>query len=152
MAPKVALMDRIQYDSQNHCWNWNGARNRQGYGRTTYKGHHIYAHRLSAILWLKFDPASGLRVLHKCDNPSCFSPHHLFLGTLSDNTKDALKKGRIVPFYRGVTHCKRGHEYTAENTYHYTYRGQKRRRCRICKTLLNNYGSSAKIPQETPVP
>jgi hypothetical protein len=67
-------------------------------------------------------------VCHRCDNRLCVNPEHLFLGTNADNVADRVRKGRTVKGPR-VTHCKHGHEYTAENTYH-TRRGS--RLCRAC--------------------
>ena len=51
-------------------------------------------HRLSAWLWSGFDLGSGLNVLHRCDNPPCFNPEHLFVGTQSQNMNEMLAKGR----------------------------------------------------------
>jgi len=51
---------------------------------------------------------------HSCDNPPCCNPSHLWLGTQAENLADASAKGRLK---RTSTHCKRGHEFTPENTY-----------------------------------
>jgi len=66
----------------------------RGYGLVTVKRRGCLVHRLAAQLWLGFDPASGLCVLHRCDNPRCFSPEHLFFGTQTDNMDDKVAKGR----------------------------------------------------------
>lgn len=67
---------------------------RDGYGRVFYKKHKIrLAHRLSYFLYYgDFD--KQLKVLHKCDNPSCVNPEHLFLGTTEDNIRDRVVKER----------------------------------------------------------
>jgi hypothetical protein len=51
-------------------------------------------HRLAAVIWLGFDDDSSLLVCHHCDNPSCFNPAHLFIGTSLDNAIDKIAKNR----------------------------------------------------------
>jgi hypothetical protein len=73
------------------CWEWQGAKI-NGYG-TLSVGNRIYsAHRL---MWKCVrGEFSGLHVLHKCDNPCCINPDHLWLGTNADNVQDKVDKGR----------------------------------------------------------
>lgn len=87
------------------CWNWLAFTNRQGYGqigRGTRKEGSVLAHRLS---WeIHFGPVpDGLCVLHKCNNPTCVFPGHLFIGTRADNNRHAAECG-IKP--RGQAHWK----------------------------------------------
>ena len=82
------------------CWEWKAVK-LKGYGQFWFKDKMALAHRVS---WeLSFGPIpNGLNVLHKCDNPSCVNPAHLFLGTPKDNAQDSLKKGRrFIPDNRG---------------------------------------------------
>ena len=105
----------IRYDAVTGCWNWTGWRNERGYAKVWYLGKMVWLHRLSAHFYLRFDLRSKLHVLHKCDNPSCFNPKHLFIGTHQDNMQDATNKGRMGSDQR--THCRRGHALTPENLY-----------------------------------
>ena len=74
------------------CWNWKGHKDRKGYGQTKLSGKRFGAHRLSYLFHLQ-DPGKN-HVLHKCDNPKCVNPDHLFLGTHQDNMSDMSIKGR----------------------------------------------------------
>lgn len=79
------------------CWAWLAAKHVQGYGLIGYgvASMHIKAHRASWII--HFGPIpTGKCVLHKCDNPECTNPEHLFLGTQVENIRDMIQKGRLV--------------------------------------------------------
>jgi hypothetical protein len=75
------------------CWTWTAATDRYGYGLTSVNRHPTVAHRVARELDQGPIPA-GLCVLHKCDNPPCVNPKHLFIGTKKDNAQDAIAKGR----------------------------------------------------------
>jgi hypothetical protein len=87
------LWTRVRVSSG--CWEWQGPRNLKGYGSIGVwgKGSTMPAHRAAWILTNGFIPA-GLHVLHRCDNPPCCNPDHLFLGTNADNVADKMVKGR----------------------------------------------------------
>lgn len=76
------------------CWEWIGwTDGDEGYGRFMVDGKRIRAHQFSWVL--HFGPIpDGLDVLHKCDNPPCTRPDHLFVGTHLDNMRDKMAKGR----------------------------------------------------------
>jgi hypothetical protein len=82
------------------CWEWYGAFNNYGYGSIRVDGLRVGAHRASYVAHVGPLP-SNMQVLHKCDNPSCVNPDHLFLGTQSDNVYDMVHKGRHI---HGTTH------------------------------------------------
>lgn len=81
-------------NSSTGCWEWMGQLSSDGYGRMSFNRKLYLAHRMSAKLFLAFDLSSPLKVLHKCDNPRCVNPEHLFIGTVADNMKDKQRKGR----------------------------------------------------------
>lgn len=78
------------------CWLWTKSFTRGSYGQFVISGKHWRANRLAYVLY-KGDIPSGLCVLHKCDTPQCVNPDHLFLGTIKDNSRDMVRKGRHRP-------------------------------------------------------
>lgn len=98
---KERLYSKIKVDPISGCWEWTGAKDKAGYGRINVgsrkdKSRHCErAHRLSYTLSVGKIP-DGMEVCHKCDNPSCINPDHLFVGTRQDNVDDRERKGRNV--------------------------------------------------------
>ena len=77
----------------NGCWLWTAYKDKNGYGIMNMKSKNRKVHR---VVWVinNGDIPEGFFVCHKCDNPSCINPDHLFLGTPNDNVQDMMNKGR----------------------------------------------------------
>ena len=85
---------KVKILEDNECWEWQAGKNYKGYGEFYVAGErHLHAHQISWIHRNDEIP-EGMCVLHRCDNPSCVNPNHLFLGTNQDNVTDKMNKGR----------------------------------------------------------
>ena len=93
---EVRLLSKRRIDPVTGCWEWTGV-NCFGYGLIPYKGKMVRTHRAAAFLWLGIPLGSRKLICHKCDNPPCFNPDHLFAGTHADNMRDMVLKGRSKP-------------------------------------------------------
>lgn len=116
------------------CWIWNGAINHGGYG-IVQVGRGIGTDRTHRVVYeaLVGPIPEGMTLDHLCFNPACVNPAHLDLVTRSENTKRQWAAGHADPgrSQREKTHCKRGHEFTPENT----KVSNGRRHCRACRRL-----------------
>lgn len=90
---KQRLLSNIQ-KTESGCWDWTKSF-RNGYGVLSLSGKNHSAHRLSYQVF-KGNIPEGMLICHSCDNKKCINPDHLFIGSYSDNTKDAVLKGIIV--------------------------------------------------------
>ena len=85
---------------EDGCWNWSAGTDKNGYGYFTINGNTFRAHRFS-YEYFYGQITTGLLVLHSCDNPSCVNPNHLSEGTILDNAKDRIERGRQVDLRGG---------------------------------------------------
>lgn len=99
--PEIRFWKFVQ--KTESCWLWTGNKSNWNYGLFKAGEKDTYSHRFSWILHHGPIP-EGMCVLHRCDNPPCINPDHLFLGTFADNTHDMHKKGRANTS-KGSQHC-----------------------------------------------
>lgn len=148
MTEMERFMAQVLPEPNSGCWLWVGHGSGNGYGgfwRSDLK-QQVRAHRwIYEQVFGSFDKA--LCVCHKCDNRMCVNPHHLFVGTQSDNLLDCSRKGRLykggannpcrkganVPWTRIVTHCKLGHPLTGICSKDENGKLVSQRRCTICQ-------------------
>lgn len=115
--------EKVDRGADSDCWPWIANDNGHGYGTfglgTKSEGM-VYAHRFS--FELEHGPIpEGLEIDHLCNNRACVNPAHMEVVTHAENMRRLAQRR---------THCKRGHEYSAENTY--VQPGTGKRLCRVC--------------------
>ena len=90
---------KVAVGAPNDCWEWQGTRRNDGYGLFWNGSRQVRAHRAAWELEHSSIP-QGLNICHRCDNPPCVNPSHLFLGTQKDNLDDMREKGRDAEIQR----------------------------------------------------
>lgn len=85
----------LGHGPKGECWVWVAGHDGYGYGAIRYKGKSVVTHRVSWEMANGLIP-DGMKVLHRCDNPPCVNPDHLFLGTHQDNMADMKEKKRYA--------------------------------------------------------
>lgn len=96
-------------DDPDGCWLWTGGKFSTGYGRFTVEKKRVLAHRWAYEHFTGKIPG-GLLVCHRCDNPACVNPAHLFIGTHKDNSQDMVQKRRAV-YQRHPEKARRGEKH-----------------------------------------
>lgn len=100
---EIRFWSKVDRESGASCWQWLGCTIHHGYGHFKINGKAVSAHRVAYELCKGPIPV-GLHVLHRCDNPGCVNPEHLFVGTHDDNMEDKAVKGRVYR-PRGEAHA-----------------------------------------------
>jgi hypothetical protein len=92
------FMDKVSPEPNSGCWLWDAFTREDGYGQFRFNGRTQSAHRVAWQLYngplSRGASGSGVCVLHRCDNPACVNPEHLFIGSNADNVQDMVNKGR----------------------------------------------------------
>lgn len=132
-------------DKTGDCWVWTGARDsgRFQYGIFAAAGRTLVkAHRFSYELHQGAIP-DGMVICHRCDNPPCVRPDHLFAGTQKDNIHDMDAKGRGKrPPKR--SRCPKGHPYDGGNT---AIRRDGAQACRVCRKSWSDAAKARRVAE-----
>lgn len=84
---------KVNKGAPNGCWEWTASRTKKGYGHFGFNGRTFIAHRF-VLMMQGHEIPEDMAVCHRCDNPPCVNPEHLFIGTNQDNVDDMVSKGR----------------------------------------------------------
>lgn len=127
---------KVNTQSDNGCWEWKEGVDEWGYGYFYVNSSpSVRAHRFAYEIMTGERIPAGMIACHKCDNPKCVNPSHIFIGTDRDNSLDMVAKGRH--WAHRVTHCVRGHEKTPENSMYV----KGLRRCKACHRIHTREGN-----------
>ena len=115
---------------KNGCWGWRGAKDSYGYG-SFFADNKLRRSNQWAYLLFVGEIPDGVCVCHKCNNPECTNPEHLYLATKVQNIKDAWRDGLCKPFRK--SHCIKGHKFTKKSVRVYKVGKYLQRYCIACE-------------------
>lgn len=84
----------VNYEVVKDCWEWKGKKDKDGYGRLRVGGRITIRTNRAAWIVANGEIPNGKMICHKCDNPCCINPDHLYVGTAKDNATDRRNRGR----------------------------------------------------------
>lgn len=93
MSDRERFWEKVEQENDDECWEWTAYTDSKGYGRFWKDGGQKKAHRVA--FGLEKESPEDSFVLHKCDNPTCVNPNHLYLGDYGDNLEDAHARGGL---------------------------------------------------------
>ena len=126
------FLDNVMPEPNSGCWLWMGSQAAHGYGMLSVNGKPCRAHRVSWEMYNGPIP-DGLHILHKCDNPPCVNPSHLYAGTHKDNMRDRSERRRHHEMKK--THCRNGHPFDGDNVA--SKPNSRERVCVTCRRINN---------------
>lgn len=127
-APTIASLSSSWLESSSGCWEWTGPLSTAGYGQLFIEGKNRPAHRISYEAHVG-PIEDGLHIDHLCRNRKCVNPSHLEPVTPLENI---MRGEGIMAQNARKTHCDRGHEFDAGNTY---LMPDGNRMCRTCRNI-----------------
>ena len=90
----MRFWSKVDMRGPDECWEWQASRNSNGYGKFKIASYQLVTASRVALIGTRQDEPDGLHVLHRCDNPPCCNPHHLYFGTVQQNIEDKVSRGR----------------------------------------------------------
>lgn len=125
---------KLEARGADECWPIKACTDKSGYPLLSVDKKLFRANRVALRIYGNRWGLESEYACHRCDNPGCVNPAHLFWGSHADNVQDAAKKGRLVTPTMNKTHCLNNHPFDDENTsfYYAKTRGETYRRCKTC--------------------